>query len=152
VRSIQAANPGEAIAVMGDFNEEVDGSALGWRYYRAPRGLPSAFRLGGDIDFPLEYQPFETLLSAGLELSDPTHEDTTDEHATRIPSGRRIDFVLISGARITADEVYESCRDDGLDTAPRGNFLYKEGAPLPCGINSVASDHRPVVVDVSIDP
>jgi endonuclease/exonuclease/phosphatase family metal-dependent hydrolase len=152
VRTLRASRPGDAIAVMGDFNEEVDGSALGWRFFARPGGLPSSYRLGSDVSFPVEYQPFETFAAAGLSLSNPTHEDTTDEVGTRIPSRRRIDFVLVSGARITADEVYESCRDDGVDAPPRGNFLRKAGAPLPCGINSTASDHRPVVVDLSIGP
>jgi endonuclease/exonuclease/phosphatase family metal-dependent hydrolase len=152
VRALHTSRPDDAIAVMGDFNEEIDGNDLGWRFFSLPSGLPSSYRLGSDITFPLEYQPFEALLSAGLSLSDPTHEDTIDEYATRIPSGRRIDFVLIDGARITADGVYESCVDDGIDDAPRGNFLRMTGSPLSCGTNSTASDHRPVVVDVSIDP
>jgi endonuclease/exonuclease/phosphatase family metal-dependent hydrolase len=152
VRALRSARPNDAVAVMGDFNEEVDGADLGWRFFSLPSGLPSSYRLGSDITLPLDYQPFETLRSAGLTLSDPTHEDTDDIYSTRIPSGRRIDFMLIDGARITADEVYEACLDDGVDDAPRGNFMRKEGSPLSCGINSTASDHRPVVVDVSIDP
>jgi endonuclease/exonuclease/phosphatase family metal-dependent hydrolase len=152
VRALRDMRPADTIAIMGDFNEEVDGGDLGQRFFRLPSGMPSSYRLGSDIRFPVDYQPFVAFAEAGLTLSDPTHEDTTNEYGTRIPSRRRIDFVLVSGARITGDEVYESCRDDGVDAEPRGNFLRKAGSPLACGINSTASDHRPVVVDLSIAP
>jgi hypothetical protein len=46
-----------------------------------------------------------------------------------------------------AAEVYESCRDDGVDDPDLPGPIAKAGAPLGCGVSDDASDHDPVVVD-----
>src|SRR5690606_8212686 len=68
--------PSDPIVVMGDFNENFDDPAIGQSFTSVPPGLPSSYRLGSDIQLPLPYQPFASLQSEGLELADPTQEDS----------------------------------------------------------------------------
>ena len=151
LRQERKAHPGDAVVVLGDFNETVNGSTLGTVYHKAPQGMPYSYKLGQDISYPITYKPFATLRAEKLVLTQPTHEDSTTNFATRIPSGKRIDFILHGGAELVGDEVYEACQDNGVDDAPKGNYLVKgSGGPLQCGTNSVASDHRPLFADLRV--
>lgn len=150
VRQHRQRYPSDALVVVGDFNETVDGRRLGWTFWRAPYGLPRSFSLGRDLRYPIRYDPFPTLRAERLIRAHPTHEDLPKTDGTRIPSGRRIDFVYYSGATLAGSEVYEACHDDGIDAPPVGHCLTKRGSPLPCGTSLRASDHRPVVVDLRL--
>ena len=151
LRQHRKVHPGDAEVVLGDFNEIVNGSNLGRVYTKAPYGMPWSYKLGADISYPITYDPFATFKAEKLTLTRPTHEDSTTNFATRIPSGKRIDFILFRGADLLGDEVYEACVDNGVDDGPKGNYLAKKsGKPLPCGTNKVASDHRPVFADLRV--
>jgi endonuclease/exonuclease/phosphatase family metal-dependent hydrolase len=156
VRAVQAMQqqearfPNDGMVLLGDFNEEIDGSALGHVYAVPPVGLPQSWNLGSDLSFPITYQPFAMAAQAGLTAADVTQEDSTTFYATRIPSGRRIDYVMSKRLTVLGDEVYNPCRDNGVDDAPPGNYLLKAGVPLACGVDTTASDHRPVVVEFGL--
>ncbi|MCC7385346.1 MAG: endonuclease/exonuclease/phosphatase family protein [Deltaproteobacteria bacterium] len=146
VRATGAEHPSDAVVVMGDLNEE-RGQEPMQTFTSPPSGLPFSFRLGSDLAYPIAYTPFETLLAAGLSATEPTHEDNDDD-ATRIPSGRRIDWLLYKSATLVADEVFDPCRDNGVDDPPAGGRMEKAASPVPCGTAEAASDHWPVMADL----
>ena len=151
LRQHRKAHPGDAEVVLGDFNVTVDSGYLGKVYKAPPYGMPWSYKLGKDISYPITYDPFATFKAEKLVLTRPTHEDSATNFATRIPSGKRIDFILFRGAELLGDEVYEACSDNGVDDGPRRDYLPKPwGKPLPCGTNKVASDHRPVFADLRV--
>jgi endonuclease/exonuclease/phosphatase family metal-dependent hydrolase len=143
------AHPLDAVVVMGDFNEEIDEQILGSRISSPPSGLPSSYRLGSDLAYPFTYDPFAALAAAGIAFTDPTHEDSTS-HATRIPSGRRIDYIGYLGLQLVGDEVFNACRDNGMDDPPAGDWLEKPGPQVPCASKEMASDHRLVFADFGL--
>ncbi len=148
VAAYRQAHPGDPIVVLGDFNETLDEPALGTSL-ALPPDLPSSYRLGSDIEVPVSYQPFATLQGAGFNLADPTQEDGPSSFATWNDS-RRLDYVWYAGPQLAASEVYNSCRDDGVDEPPTGDGIVKVGTPLECGVSETASDHFPVVADLSL--
>lgn len=147
VERYRAAHPGEPMVIMGDLNETIDDPALGHVFPGAPAGLPSSYRVGNDISFPLTYQPFETLQALGFSVADATQEDTQGAYETWADVVR-LDYVLFDGLELQADEVYNACRDNGVDDAPEGNWMAKEGSALSCALSEQASDHFPVMVDL----
>lgn len=147
VERYRAAHPGEPMVIMGDLNETIDDPALGHVFSAAPAGLPASYRLGSDIAFPLTYQPFETLQALGFAVADATQEDTQGAYETWADIVR-LDYVLYDGLELFADEVYNACRDNGVDDAPDGNWVPKEGEALSCALSEQASDHFPVLVDL----
>lgn len=145
----QAEFPGDAFAVLGDFNENDDDPALGTVFESAPpTGLPRSYRLGADIGFPLSYQPFERLSGLGFLLVDATQEDSGSYDTWS--NAVRLDYVAVHSATVVGDEVYNACRDNGVDDPPKGDFIPKAGRPLPCAVSELASDHFPVVADLVI--
>lgn len=149
VTRYREAYPHDAVVVLGDFNETLDDSALGSVFETAPEELPSSYRLGADILFPLTYQPFERLSEAGFELTSPGQEDAPGLRETWRDSAR-LDYVWLSGAEWIDGEVYNACRDNGLDDAPPGNNVEKSGEPLECGASELASDHFAVIADIRL--
>jgi len=147
VDQAEALRPGEPVVAVGDFNEEIDSGALGGSITSPPADLPSTYSLGSDLAYPFVYDPFAVLSARGLDVAHPRREDSWMDD-TRIPSGRRIDFVLARGATILDGEVYDACDDDGVDADPPGGRLEKAGEPVACGLSGIASDHRPVVVEL----
>lgn len=141
--------PGDPLVVMGDFNESLDDPGLGATFETMPPGLPGSYQLGADLSLPITYQPFASLQSEGFELSQPTQEDSTDLFETWGDSVR-LDYLWFAGAVLLGDEVYNSCRDDGVDEAPAGNMMEKAGGPLPCGVSVLASDHFAVFGDLEL--
>lgn len=148
VQRYRAEHPGEPVLIMGDLNETIDDPALGHVFPGVPSGLPSSYRVGSDIEFPLTYQPFETLQALGFDVADATQEDTVGAYETWADIVR-LDYVLYDeGLQLEADEVYNACRDNGVDDAPEGNWVPKQGAALSCPVSEQASDHFPVLVDL----
>ena len=148
VQAHRGVFPNGKVVVMGDLNEEIDSPNLGQVFTELPAGLPWLFQLGADISFPVVYNPFVTIQQAGLEVVDATHEDSTTIHETHFPTHWRLDYIFTDGYSFN-DEVYDECRDNGVDDLPTGNFLPKAGIPLDCATVGQASDHRPVVVDLA---
>lgn len=136
------------VVVLGDFNERPNPRAT--TFATLPAGLPGSYNLGRDIDFPITYDPGAPLSDAGLTRVEARWEDGA-EQTTFIPFESRLDYVYVLGGDVLAAEVYEACRDDGVDDVPTGDVLDKAGTPLRCGTSEQASDHRPVVVDIRID-
>lgn len=128
--------PGNAVVVLGDLNEQLNPASE--VFETLPPGLPSFYELGTDIALPLTYEPAKPLLDAGLERVEPSNDDTF------IPGSRRLDYVYVGAAEIIAAEVYDACRDDPNEG------VEKAGDPLDCGQSELASDHRPVVVDLRL--
>lgn len=128
--------PGNAVVILGDLNERDDPPPI--VFDELPQGLPGFYELGNDIDLPLTYEPAKPLLDAGLERVDTRYDETF------IPDGRRLDYVFAGAAEVVAAEVYEACLDD-----PNAG-VEKAGAPLDCGQSELASDHRPIVVELRV--
>lgn len=149
IERYREAYPDDAIVVMGDFNESLSDDALGTVFDAPPAGLPNSYSLGSDIAFPLTYQPFALLSGYDFELTSPTQEDAPDRRQTWRDIAR-LDYVFLSEAEFVDGEVYNACRDDGVDEAPPGDVLEKSGEPLACAVSELASDHFPVVVDIRI--
>lgn len=133
--------PSNAVVILGDLND--GDSPTPGTFSALPAGLPSFYELGNDITLPFDYAPSQPLLDAGLQEADARWEDST-ANETFIPFSSRLDYVYVGGADIIASEVYEACQDDG------SGGIDKAGAPVECGLSEVASDHRPVVVDIRI--
>ncbi|MEM6989206.1 MAG: endonuclease/exonuclease/phosphatase family protein [Myxococcota bacterium] len=134
--------PGNAIVVLGDFNEVPDPPAS--TFASLPAGLPFSYSLGDDIDLPLDYDPFAPLESASL-LRTHAHVEDAPWTATYLPGLVRLDYIYQDLDTVVVAEVYEACEDDGVDDAPLGDVLPKAGEALRCGASADASDHRPVV-------
>lgn len=137
-----------AVVVLGDLNERPNPRVT--TFTALPEGLPGFYNLGSDIELPITYDPDAPLIDAGLARVEAVWEDGTEE-TTFIPFESRLDYVYVLGGDAIASEVYEACRDDGVDDEPTGDVLAKVGRPLPCGTSELASDHRPVVVDIRLD-
>lgn len=132
--------PDNAVVILGDLNEGEDPSPT--VFDALPPGLPSFYELGNDITLPLTYEPAKPLLDAGLTRVETSYDETF------IPDSRRLDYVYAGAAEIVAAEVYDACRDGGDEGPDEG--VEKAGAPLDCGQSELASDHRPVVVDLQL--
>ncbi len=128
--------PNNAVVILGDFNEREDPSPVVFDVL--PQGLPSFYELGSDITLPLTYEPSKPLLDAGLTRVETSYEETF------IPDGRRLDYIYAGAAEILAAEVYDACRDEPNEG------VEKAGTPLDCGQSELASDHRPMVVDLQL--
>lgn len=128
--------PGNAVVILGDLNERDDPAPEVFEVL--PAGLPSFYELGSDIALPLTYEPATPLLGAGLQRVETRYDQTF------IPTDGRLDYVYTGAAEVVAAEVYDACRDD-----PNAG-VEKAGAPLECGRSELASDHRPVVVDLRL--
>lgn len=146
-----AAHPGAPVFLTGDFNDDVGDAPFGNTFPSLPSGLPTTYELGSDISFPVVYEPFVAISQIGglaLTMADATSEDCTNCYATRVSSGRRLDYVF---ARVTTavlgDEVYASPSDNNVDDGPQGNWLYKAFAPPGAGASNDASDHYSVYAD-----
>lgn len=140
------AYPGDPMLIVGDFNENLGDPALGSVFRAVPAGLPDSYETGSDIQFPLTYQPFSTFQGLGFAIA-PANQEDSDRDATW-NDAVRLDYVLQEGAPVQASLVYSSCRDNGVDDAPAGNWLPMAGEPLACGVSEEASDHFPVVADL----
>jgi endonuclease/exonuclease/phosphatase family metal-dependent hydrolase len=150
VRTAQAAEQAltDAVVVMGDLNAEVqDGTGFPSTFTGIPSGMPSGYWLGGDlydemVSAGIENNPFAPLLDAGLQVLDATQPDGRE--ATREASGRRIDYLVVSGAVVAGapiTEVYDA-RDDA-DSA-----LQLAADPPAREATVEASDHLPLVLEL----
>lgn len=158
IESWAALHPGATIVLGGDFNEDVFDGPFGQSWSSLPSGLPGTYHLGSDIAFPVVYDPFVKIgqivqtVGPGLVFADATHEDCTTCYATRASSGRRLDYLWARPATLElGDEVYASPKDDGVDNAPLGNWLYKAGGVLSSITSDAASDHYAVFADYLLE-
>ena len=122
--------------------------ALGQSFTSIPPGLPDSYDLGSDIQLPLLYQPFASLQSEALAITHPMQEDSDRDQTWS--DEVRLDYIWYDGATLVADEVYNSCLDDGVDADPPGGMMEKAGDPLPCGVSTLVSDHFAVVADLDL--
>jgi endonuclease/exonuclease/phosphatase family metal-dependent hydrolase len=137
--------PGDPLVVMGDFNENLGDPALGRSFASVPADLPRSYDLGSDIQLPLVYHPFASLQSEAFVLTEPTQEDTDRDQTWS--DEVRLDYIWYAGATLLADEVYNSCLDDGIDD---GGSMEKAGDPLGCGVSTLVSDHFAVFADLEL--
>ncbi|MCA9689234.1 MAG: endonuclease/exonuclease/phosphatase family protein, partial [Myxococcales bacterium] len=146
--------------LVGDFNEEVDeGPHEPDPLLELPAGLPATFSLGEDLAAllagpGLRNHPFfylEEPAWGGAAALDAQQLD--GDASTRIGSSRRIDYLMASpsllvdleaGALVT--EVYNP-EHEALEM---GQGLPKYGAPLAPDTGALASDHHPVVADITL--
>jgi len=155
IRLAQAADvyrgqhPEDPLVILGDFNETLDDVGLGSVFESAPPDLPGSYQLGTDITFPMTYQPFAVMDTAGFTITSPGQEDAPDRKETWRDIVR-LDYVWLDGPQYVTGEVYNACRDDGVDDAPQGDGIEKAGDPLSCDTGELASDHFPVIVDVTL--
>jgi endonuclease/exonuclease/phosphatase family metal-dependent hydrolase len=148
-RTAQAADiDGDVHVVMGDVNAEFgDGESPG-SFSSLPNYLPSSYWLGSDLYAAmegggLENDAFSALQDLGLTPVDALQVD--GRTGTRWVSERRIDYVFIDdGATVLASEVYDS-RDEHV-----GDGIDKGGEAPERSTSEAASDHLPVVVDLTI--
>jgi endonuclease/exonuclease/phosphatase family metal-dependent hydrolase len=140
--------PGDPMVIMGDLNENLDDPALGTVFTGIPTGLPDSYQVGSDIEFPLDYQPFDRFEGLGFSIVPATQEDSTRDETWS--DYVRLDYVFLAGAELEGTVVYNACRDDGVDGAPTGAWLPLAGDPLACSMSDTASDHFPVVADVTL--
>ncbi len=155
VADVRQRHPGEPVVVMGDFNENTDDPAIGMVFDQIPADLPPSYSLGSDIGLPLTYDPFYTIAAAGLTRVEATHEDSArigTWNVSAASEGIRIDYVWLDGPELVSAVVYDACRDDGVDEPPGGQWLPLAGDPVPCEASALASDHVPVVVDLTLAP
>ncbi|MBK8239419.1 MAG: endonuclease/exonuclease/phosphatase family protein [Deltaproteobacteria bacterium] len=155
IDDMHARHPGEPLVVMGDFNENTDDPSLGQVFDAPPVGLPRSYRLGSDIALPMTYDPFTTVSNAGLTAIDATHEDSSRIGTWGVSAGSdgvRIDYIWLDGPQLVNAIVYDACRDDGVDEPPAGQWLALAGDPVPCVASALASDHLPVVADITLLP
>jgi endonuclease/exonuclease/phosphatase family metal-dependent hydrolase len=144
----QDEHPGDPMVILADLNESLDDPALGTVFTGVPDGLPGSYQVGSDIEFPLDYQPFTRFEGLGFSMVPATQEDSTRDQTWS--DAVRLDYVFLSGARLEGSVVYNACRDDGVDAPPEGAWLPLAGEPLPCATSEAASDHFPVVADVTL--
>ncbi len=152
-------------AVMGDFNDTIEGSVgLGQTtnfpqsYYEAQLGsLPATFKAGSDTPWytnanwllPYRYYPTDRLGTVGMSAVMAKHTGGTNTwtHAHTDGTGYRLDYLLFSEEIMQSAygapqaEVYNSA-GDGANVG-----LTKYGSPLPANTSSNASDHRMVFAD-----
>jgi len=153
VDDVRAQYGDDPIVVMGDFNENPEDPGIGTVFDGLPGGLPQSYELGDDIEFPLVYEPFETIAAAGVTMLDPTHEDSPRMGTWGVSAdfeGIRLDYVYLDGPLVEGAVVFDSCRDDGVDEPPQGQWLAMAGDPVACGVSELASDHLPIVVDLTL--
>lgn len=151
VRLYRDNRPGDAVLVLGDFNEQLDDADLGTSLDALPSTLPSSYELGSDIELPLRYHPFEPLTEQGFQLADAFQEDSTN--ADTFVGGSfttRLDYIFYGQARLEGAEVYNACADNGVDDPPEGGWLPKQGEPLSCFSTQIASDHLAVFADFTL--
>lgn len=151
VRLYHENRPTEAVIALGDFNEQLDDDALGDSLPEVPPTLPSSYSLGSDIEVPLRYHPFDVLTTQGFKIAEAFQEDSTDD-GTFVGGNfsSRLDYVLYGQALLVGAEVYNACADNGMDDAPAGGWLPKEGEPLACYSTQIASDHLAVFADFTL--
>lgn len=151
VRLYRENQPGDAVIVLGDFNEQIDDSDLGTSLDDIPNTLPASYELGSDIELPLRYHPFEPLTNQGFQLADAFQEDSTNPDTFVGGSfTTRLDYIFYGQAVLEGSEVYNACADNGVDDAPPGGWLPKEGEPLACFSTQIASDHLAVFADFTL--
>lgn len=145
VNAYREERPDDPMVIAGDFNEQLDDDALGTTLSNVPAELPDSYRLGSDIQLPLTYDPFARIGGLGFNLVDARWEDSDRNETWNFVT--RLDYIMYGQAEFVGAEVYNACEDNGVDDAPQGNWLPKEGDALPCGASEVTSDHLPVFAD-----
>lgn len=152
VQATSSLDPAEDyFAIVGDINQELGENVFPAVFDSVPPALPSLFQLGGDILSAVSGDGLPTeVFSHLLPLASVVHAvQLNGDEATRLASGRRIDYVLLSSAcseqGAPLGEVYNSA----LDTTNAAG-LPKVGMPLPSGTSTTAADHLPVVVDITL--
>ena len=150
-----AANPEHDVIFGGDFNNDPAFGPFGQTFNSLPGGLPQSYNLGNDISFPIVFDPFVTVAAIagkGYAYVSATHEESNTLDST-IQSGLTLDYIWRAPLEIPAlgDEVYTSVADNGVDDAPTGQWLYKNGAALSSTTLSTASDHFPVFADFLLE-
>lgn len=161
-RSIDAIRIGQAAAqygdrtlIVGDFNAQLadDGTEDPSTWTRVPNGPPSSYALGSDLDALLDGDGISNVVFGHLSSHrvQPAARDTGREGTRPTDSnrdGRRIDHILVGPGLqdlTAAGAVYFSQEDTG------GVEVAWAGEPADRGASELASDHLPVVIELTWD-
>jgi endonuclease/exonuclease/phosphatase family metal-dependent hydrolase len=151
IAAYRASNPGsDELVVLGDFNDNIFTSTLQtFNFTGMPSPLPSGYRLGADVPFPIVYRSFPDsyyVSSAGLFRLAAAQQNGS--LATFPSSGRTLDYIYVSADLRNSQlgepvaEIYNSALDANFSGLP------KLGQALPSGTSSAASDHLAVFADI----
>ena len=148
-QSVAPADPAaDPVVVIGDFNEDPADLPLSPSvFYDKPDGLPQSYWIGDDLysalmDEGIDNDPVAPLTRAGLTMLDAAQRDgSLDTFLT----GGTLDVAFVSDAvRIRGVEIYDD-EDEGLPSA-----LTLDTPDLPAGTVATASDHHPLVLELSV--
>lgn len=126
-----------SVFVVGDYNLVGTDNAV---FNALPSGLPSSYRLGADVTFPVTYRTNPAFYFAGLGLEPVAMAQVNGQTKTwssRNSSGSVLDYIVASApvrARGYQTEIYNSLLDNG-------SGLPKPGPVPATNASSVASDH-----------
>lgn len=159
-RSIDAIRIGQAAAqygdrtlITGDFNAQLvdDGTESPSTWSSVPSGPPSSYELGSDLQALLDGDGISNVVYGHLSshrvqdaARDSGREGTRPTDTNR--DGRRIDHILVGpGLQDVSAQgaVYFSQEDEGGPTVP---WI---GEPAPRESSELASDHLPVVIELT---
>jgi endonuclease/exonuclease/phosphatase family metal-dependent hydrolase len=146
-RTAQATDSSAPVLVMGDLNAQLDDmpeSPPTWT--RIPNGAPPSFVLGPDLQgrlsFGIPNDAFAPFLALGLTPLDALQLD--GRTATRPVSERRIDWAIAS------EHLVDLVKHEVYNTLNEGMGGLRKPGPAPeRDASERASDHLPIVVDVS---
>ncbi len=136
-------------AIMGDYNDDSSETQTA-QFNSLPSGLPSAYSLGSDVDYPVPYKVYPTDRSGSIGMSEMQiyQEDTANKDTYM--TGVRFDYMYLSPdimnnpAGVPQGEVYNSAQDDGVGGLP------KYGSPPGSATSTNASDHYMIFADVNL--
>lgn len=140
--------------VLGDLNDDFMRADQPLMFMSPPHRLPSGYRLGSDIKFPLHYRtfPHDHYGKAGLGMRwVPAYRADSSNRVTHVYTEFTLDYIYVSlpiwnhpdGA--PRGEVYHSTADK-----PAAG-LRKKGPPLPPETSAAASDHSLVFADLNVE-
>jgi endonuclease/exonuclease/phosphatase family metal-dependent hydrolase len=154
----RAMNPDhDEFIVLGDLNADVFSEPQFESFDALPEGLPSSYRLGEDITFPVFYRffPDDAYADAGggMDVLDAFQQNSEIRYT--YPSWPSVlDYIIVSTRLFEnapdppVGEVYNSARDALFPDSG----LPKVGPALSSGTSSIVSDHFPVFTDIVMTP
>ena len=139
--------------MFGDMNDDLEREEQSSQFLKPPSRLPSTYRIGTDLEFPVRYRVFPTdhysPAGGGMHLV-PAFRQGSNNRITHLHTQYQLDYIFVSEsvwshpAGRPEGEIYHS----EWDRAEGG--LQKAGSPLDPATSLRASDHYPVFVDLHV--